>query len=1104
MEQKKPEIRERLLTFPAEVVQQYDESEKILSERLLDQEVVNKWAQIGLDIAQITVRSWEAAVEYFAATPEVQRQLPSGQLLRWGRTGYSLSGDSPAMAVAYFKSSPETLLRLRPRYIDDWASICRALYKGTWKSSSLTCRFFEATPQILETINFEDFTKFGEFLELLSRRSYDQATGALEKSMDLFPKMPKEVSLLLDLMGMVADRSWRLTSEMFESISRNLVTMPSMERRLLLNLSTSSLKTGDIDPSAVLELGGKALTIIRSQNRQKFLEISDQILKVSSESLLVFLKTVPSLSERITFEQLLKWSEHGLEHSQVNPGSASAYFSMESQDSVDSVESLTSSIELVRVQDILRMYCHALSGKEIDIQASQNLIEKNIGWFEGDLPTTEGSVIYLPSVIKRSTVKQENFDFLKVISTHQISHIEFGSFRFNFEKKSTLSSDMRVVLEEAIKKKKKETIGDLDEQSPIDSDKEFLTQIGRFFDLFNDRKLALDVFTIVESTRVDSLVLSEYIGISETYRHVQTVSLENRPDITELPAKEALVELLIRISLGQKQHLKVPLKYIEQAEKIRNLLRLVRSPRVTVEDAAEITIRIYSVLNPVENDELQEKDFETLPEENESIDQPLENFEDNLLKEIMDQFLNSLSFDNLDGNDEGGETEGEDDYSSPQEVDYRGEFKPELSELLSQMEFSNELAADELDSSTITQEQLQEMMENSPEMELENEEMDDATKQKIQEMAENLLKELSEKNPDNQDFRDGPLQHVEEDGGPLNATNQNSFPYDEWDFRANSYKSKWCLVNEKIMTDGEPSFYNQTLAENSSLMNKIKKQFELVVPEMYRKQKRLIDGEEHDLDAVLEAVVDLRAGVSPDEKLYWRRNKTERSVAVSFLLDMSASTAEAIDENRKSNDDWGAPDDPVEYMAWLRSRRSEGLRKTYKRIVDVEKEGIVMLVNALEALGDTYGIFGFSGYGRENVEFYVIKDLEEKYSEMVPRRIDRIAPLHATRMGPAIRHTITKLESQDSRLRILFLISDGRPQDRGYSREGVEKEYAVHDTRKALLEAREKGIIPFCLTVDKSGHDYLKVMMDDFNYEVLPDINQLPERLPQLYKNLTT
>ena len=113
-----------------------------------------------------------------------------------------------------------------------------------------------------------------------------------------------------------------------------------------------------------------------------------------------------------------------------------------------------------------------------------------------------------------------------------------------------------------------------------------------------------------------------------------------------------------------------------------------------------------------------------------------------------------------------------------------------------------------------------------------------------------------------------------------------------------------------------------------------------------------------------------------------------------MLIDMSASTAEAIDDNSKSNsDDWGAPDDPVEYMIWLRSRRAEGLRRSYKRIVDVEKEGIVLMVNSLEMLGDDYGIYGFSGYGRENVEFYTIKDLDEKFNDSISGRIDRVAPL---------------------------------------------------------------------------------------------------------------
>jgi len=83
------------------------------------------------------------------------------------------------------------------------------------------------------------------------------------------------------------------------------------------------------------------------------------------------------------------------------------------------------------------------------------------------------------------------------------------------------------------------------------------------------------------------------------------------------------------------------------------------------------------------------------------------------------------------------------------------------------------------------------------------------------------------------------------------------------------------------------------------------------------------------------------------------------------------------------------------------------------------------------------------------------------------------------------------------------MITDGRPQDRGYSREGVEKEYAVHDTKQALVEARRDGIVPFCLTVDKAGHDYMKTMMEDMSYEVLHDIKLLPTRLPQLYQKLT-
>ena len=412
-------------------------------------------------------------------------------------------------------------------------------------------------------------------------------------------------------------------------------------------------------------------------------------------------------------------------------------------------------------------------------------------------------------------------------------------------------------------------------------------------------------------------------------------------------------------------------------------------------------------------------------------------------------------------------------------------------------------SGDQGEAQPMTQEMLEQLLQESPELELDAEQGEVDSNMSM--FAQNIMKEAGAPPPNSQPGEGyGPLLHDDDSGGELEAREPATYVYDEWDFRANDYKPRWCIVKEKMVEEGDITFYQESLKTYSALSNHIRRQFELIMPESMRKTYRLIDGEDIDLNAALEAWADLKMGIPPDEKIYWHRQRNRREVAVVFLLDMSASTAEAIDEGRQTVDDRDAPDDPVEYMVWLRRRREGLVRRNYKRIIDLEKEGTTLLINALESIGDTYGIYGFSGYGRENVEFYVIKDIDEEFSDKVKRRIDKVTPLHATRMGAAIRHATTKLENQDAKTKIMFLISDGRPQDRGYSREGVEKEYAVHDTHMALVEAKRKDIIPFCLTVDKAGHDYLKSMCGDMGYEVLTDIWSLPERLPMLYRQLTS
>ena len=150
---------------------------------------------------------------------------------------------------------------------------------------------------------------------------------------------------------------------------------------------------------------------------------------------------------------------------------------------------------------------------------------------------------------------------------------------------------------------------DEDEHPPI--------PMSRFFDLFPDRKLGNDVFTIFESTRVDAKVIDVYRGLAVSFRATQNDALKSRPDMTDLPAREALVEFMIRISLGQSANLVAPKRHMEVARKLRRLIRLMQREDALVEDAAEATIRACAWLTEVKNEELNEEEFDDLDDDEE-------------------------------------------------------------------------------------------------------------------------------------------------------------------------------------------------------------------------------------------------------------------------------------------------------------------------------------------------------------------------------------------------------------------------------------------------------------------------------------------------------
>jgi nitric oxide reductase activation protein len=171
-----------------------------------------------------------------------------------------------------------------------------------------------------------------------------------------------------------------------------------------------------------------------------------------------------------------------------------------------------------------------------------------------------------------------------------------------------------------------------------------------------------------------------------------------------------------------------------------------------------------------------------------------------------------------------------------------------------------------------------------------------------------------------------------------------------------------------------------------------------------------------------------------------------------------------------------------------------------QRIIDIEKEGLVLMSEALEAVGDAYSMQGFTSEGRRNVKFYVFKDFSEAYSHDVERRIGGITYHNNTRLGAAIRHAAERLSRQDARTKLLIILSDGRPYDHDYG----DSRYAREDTRVALQQARTERIMPFCITIDRESEDQLKDLYGEVGYTIIDDVMSLPERLPGIYSRLTT
>lgn len=286
----------------------------------------------------------------------------------------------------------------------------------------------------------------------------------------------------------------------------------------------------------------------------------------------------------------------------------------------------------------------------------------------------------------------------------------------------------------------------------------------------------------------------------------------------------------------------------------------------------------------------------------------------------------------------------------------------------------------------------------------------------------------------------------------------------EWDWKQGRLLPDHCRVEELLAAEAPPCPLPEHLRRPA---RRLRDQFQALAPA--RTWRRgLPDGQAIDLDAYLRFATDRHAGAQGDpNRLYADLRSGSRDLACLLLADLSLSTD-----------------------TWVNDRG---------RVIDTIRDSLFLFGECLAATGDRFAMLGFSSRRRDPVRVHRIKAFEEPYDARIRGRIQALKPGYYTRLGAGIRHAALRLAREHASLRLLLILTDGKPNDL----DRYEGRWGIEDTRHAVGEARRQGLEPFCVTIDPEGNDYLPHLFGTGSYVVIRHPAELPARLPQLYARMT-
>ncbi|MBP7281970.1 MAG: VWA domain-containing protein [Leptospiraceae bacterium] len=287
--------------------------------------------------------------------------------------------------------------------------------------------------------------------------------------------------------------------------------------------------------------------------------------------------------------------------------------------------------------------------------------------------------------------------------------------------------------------------------------------------------------------------------------------------------------------------------------------------------------------------------------------------------------------------------------------------------------------------------------------------------------------------------------------------------YPEWNFKQKKYLSNHCTIHEENYLEYKSEYIEKLLSKNKKTSSHLKRKLHSLL-NLKTIQRKKSSGEDIDLDAVVERYSDIVAKITPSEYIYTRKKREYSDIFIYFLMDISLSTD-----------------------SWISG----------KRILDLEKEALLLFCDALDDISIPFALSAFYSRTRNHCKYLNIKQPKENWNQ-VKNKLGAIEPIGYTRIGPALRHTNHLLEEVPARQKWIILFTDARPND--YDR--YEGKYGTEDVHKAIKELKQNGIHLHTLAIGKEEKPSIPEMMREASYNMLIHPDKLIDSLEKFFRKV--